>query len=184
MLSSPSLSTAALPGGRRRPPPRGSAKGCDWRRLCVGLFLTTWSVMTITLALMVDWQHVEQNQVLARVQQMVSELEQEWDGRHALGRLTCDAHGGPYEEEAVQEMVYWREIHLDKQYKSPLFDASSPTKYLTFELDEGRFNNLRMSMETVIAMAHAMGRTLVMVSLLMLFVCVYSCCCDFLLRIA
>jgi GDP-fucose protein O-fucosyltransferase len=35
-------------------------------------------------------------------------------------------------------------------------------QYLTFEPDEGGWNNIRMAMETVLAMAVAMGRTLVL----------------------
>jgi hypothetical protein len=35
-------------------------------------------------------------------------------------------------------------------------------QYLTFEPDEGGWNNIRMAMETVLAMAAAMGRTLVL----------------------
>jgi len=34
--------------------------------------------------------------------------------------------------------------------------------YMTFEPDEGGFNNIRMAYETVLALAHAMGRTLVL----------------------
>jgi hypothetical protein len=35
-------------------------------------------------------------------------------------------------------------------------------KYLTFEPDGGGFNNIRMSLETMVVLAHAMGRTLVL----------------------
>jgi hypothetical protein len=34
---------------------------------------------------------------------------------------------------------------------------------MTFEPDGGGFNNIRMAMETVLAIAHASGRTLVLV---------------------
>lgn len=60
-------------------------------------------------------------------------------------------------------MVYWQNIPTDHSYKSPFYDDyESYRRYLTFEPDGGGFNNVRMSVESVIAMAHAMGRTLVL----------------------
>ena len=59
----------------------------------------------------------------------------------------------------AQEMVYWSDIPSDNAHVSPFF---SPHFFLTFEPDGGGWNNIRMSMETVLAMAHAMGRTLVL----------------------
>ena len=76
-----------------------------------------------------------------------------------LAQLNCDAFGGPPEEFA-QEMVYWQDIPDDSTWVSPFKDPSE-TKYLTFEPDGGGWNNIRMAMETVFALALAMGRTLV-----------------------
>lgn len=84
------------------------------------------------------------------------------DTPSALAGLNCDAFGGPSREQA-QEMVYWSDIPSDSRYVSPFHEKRSQyRRYLTFEPDGGGWNNIRMSMETVVAMAHAMGRTLVL----------------------
>lgn len=75
-----------------------------------------------------------------------------------LAGLDCTAYGGPSNEKAT-EMVYWSDIPSDNEHVSPFY---SPDKYMTFEPDAGGWNNIRMSMETVLGMAHAMGRTLVL----------------------
>jgi hypothetical protein len=80
-----------------------------------------------------------------------------------LAELQCDKYGGPALSDA-QEMVYWQDIESDAKFASP-FNRDTEEQYLTFEPDEGGFNNMRMAMETVLALAHAMGRTLVLVRL-------------------
>ena len=76
--------------------------------------------------------------------------------------LDCQAFGGP-SKEVAQEMVYWADISSDAQWQSPFrAKTSQDTKYLTFEPDGGGWNNIRMAMESVIGLAIAMGRTLVM----------------------
>jgi hypothetical protein len=83
---------------------------------------------------------------------------------HDLAGLTCADHGGPSDDLAA-EMVYWEDIPSDSKFKSPIgsnHNGKSMKKYLTFEPDGGGFNNIRMSLETIVVMAHAMGRTLVM----------------------
>jgi hypothetical protein len=99
--------------------------------------------------------------------------------QHKVAGLSCKAYGGPGDEHAA-EMVYWQDIPLDASFVSPF--KSKEEQYLTFEpgtfvdlvsivsldlvltqsLDEGGWNNIRMSMETAVTMALAMGRTLVM----------------------
>ena len=83
------------------------------------------------------------------------------DEVHKVAGLSCTKHGGP-SDELASEMVYWKDIPEDASYVSPFREYGPAKKYLTFEPDEGGFNNIRMAMETAVAMAHAMGRTLVM----------------------
>lgn len=86
-----------------------------------------------------------------------------------LGTLSCAAYGGPSDQEAA-EMIYWKDIPGDALHKSPFHHTARlgeqqqavPEQYVTFEPDVGGFNNIRMSFETVTALAFAMGRTLVL----------------------
>eukprot|EP00985_Skeletonema_marinoi_P029710 scaffold28772_cov69-Skeletonema_marinoi.AAC.1 len=59
-------------------------------------------------------------------------------------------------------MIYWSDIPSNDKFVSPIGAYSIKRKYLTFDQDGGGFNNIRTSMETMIVMAHAMSRTLVM----------------------
>ena len=77
---------------------------------------------------------------------------------HKLAGLDCTKFGGP-SNDVASEMVYWSDIPSDNAHVSPFYDAN---KYMTFEPDEGGWNNIRMNMETVLAMAVATGRTLVL----------------------
>ncbi len=77
---------------------------------------------------------------------------------HPIAGLSCKDHGGP-DDESASEMVFWSDIPSDSSYKSPFYDAE---KYITFEPDHGGWNNIRMAYETLLVMAHAMGRTLVL----------------------
>mmetsp|Transcript_775 Transcript_775/g.1319 ORF Transcript_775/g.1319 Transcript_775/m.1319 type:complete len:544 (+) Transcript_775:274-1905(+) len=85
---------------------------------------------------------------------------------HSLGGLKCESYGGPDDEIAVKEMVYWSDIPSDSKFVSPFKlnnnAKGGTTQYMTFEPDGGGWNNIRMAMETVVAMAFATGRTLVM----------------------
>jgi hypothetical protein len=88
------------------------------------------------------------------------------DPNHEIAGLSCKIYGGPDDEFAQKEMVYWRDIASDSLYESPFrkdhkMNDEEP-KYLTFEPDGGGWNNIRMALETVVALAHAMGRTLVL----------------------
>ena len=78
-----------------------------------------------------------------------------------IAGLNCDKYGGP-DERVAAEMVYWRDIPTDSHFASPYDKYGESPKYLTFEPDEGGWNNIRMSMETATALAHAMGRILVL----------------------
>jgi GDP-fucose protein O-fucosyltransferase len=85
------------------------------------------------------------------------------DVTHRVAGLSCEAYGGP-SQTAANEMIYWRDIPTDAEFSSPLKpDSSSKDElYLTFEPDEGGWNNIRMAMETAVALSVAMGRTLVL----------------------
>jgi GDP-fucose protein O-fucosyltransferase len=73
--------------------------------------------------------------------------------------LQCQAYGGP-SVEAAAEMVYWRrDIPKEKQFHT-IYDGTD--KYFVYEPDEAGFSNVRMSLETVVALAKATGRTLVL----------------------
>jgi hypothetical protein len=58
-------------------------------------------------------------------------------------------------------MVYWKDLPGDSSYVAPFYDKNQ-RRYLTFEPDGGGWNNIRMSMETVLTIAIAMGRVLVL----------------------
>jgi len=93
--------------------------------------------------------------------------KEEHQKQHIIGGLSCSVYGGPDDESATKEMIYWSDIKSDAEYVSPFKkhnDAKkgSATQYMTFEPDGGGWNNIRMAMETVVVMAHAMGRTLVL----------------------
>lgn len=77
---------------------------------------------------------------------------------HELAGLRCEKYGGP-SDKIAEEMVYWSDIPDDAKVISPFRDEN---KFLTFEPDHGGWNNIRMAMETVLVLAHAMGRTLVL----------------------
>jgi hypothetical protein len=95
-----------------------------------------------------------------RPQQQQDQPSQE-DG-HMIAGLSCAAYGGP-SDEIASEMVYWSDIQSDSNFVSP-FMTKNPDepKYMTFEPDGGGWNNIRMAMETAVALSHAMGRILVM----------------------
>lgn len=88
---------------------------------------------------------------------------------HFLAGLNCAPYGGPAD---TSDWVYWRDIPVDALHVSPFHrqrrrnnqteDDNEWEEYLTFEPDEGGFNNIRMAMETILALAFAMGRTLVL----------------------
>ncbi|KAL7571564.1 hypothetical protein ACA910_020979 [Epithemia clementina (nom. ined.)] len=92
------------------------------------------------------------------------------DPKRSLAGLTCVDHGGPNNDQVVQdEMVYWREMPSDSAFRRLSGGTSLNNDemvenelFLTFEPDVGGWNNIRMGLETVLALAVAMGRTLVL----------------------
>ncbi len=75
---------------------------------------------------------------------------------HNIANLSCEAYGGPSNEDA-EEMVYWEDIPKDALHMSPfhphnkITDVTTPiTQFLTFEPDAGGWNNIRMAMGTCI----------------------------------
>ena len=73
------------------------------------------------------------------------------------GVLICNG------ERVDSEVIYWRVVPHDIDYESPItpHHGLHDDRYLTFEYDQGGWNNIRMGMESLIVVAHAMGRTLV-----------------------
>lgn len=61
------------------------------------------------------------------------------------------------------EVIFWKIVPGDISYESPItpHHGLHHDRYLSFEYDQGGWNNVRMGMECLIVAAHAMGRTLV-----------------------
>ena len=102
----------------------------------------------------------------------LSRLQQNTQQQQAqTGMLQCADHGGPNSESEYSEIVYWRDIPTDASFTSPFYNSQAQeslsasfwkAKYLTFEMDDAGWNNMRLGLESVILLAHATGRTLVM----------------------
>lgn len=73
------------------------------------------------------------------------------------GTLTCNG------QSVDSEIIYWKIVPGDNTYESPItpHHGLHHDRYLSFEYDQGGWNNVRMGMECLIVVAHAMGRTLV-----------------------
>lgn len=73
------------------------------------------------------------------------------------GILICNG------EKIDSEVVYWKIVPGDNEFESPItpHHGLHHDRYLTFEYDNGGWNNIRMGVEALIVLAHAMGRTLV-----------------------
>jgi len=73
------------------------------------------------------------------------------------GALMCNG------KSVDSEVIYWREVAGDKEFESPIspHHANHEDRYITYEYDQGGWNNVRMSMECLIVLAHATGRTVV-----------------------
>ena len=88
--------------------------------------------------------------------------------------LDCSALGGPLDKTEFTEIAYWRDIPTDATFTSPYYNPksqeasgsfnlflSTTSKYLTFEMDDAAWNNIRLVLENAMLLAHSMGRTLV-----------------------
>jgi hypothetical protein len=67
---------------------------------------------------------------------------------HRSAGLNCDKWGGP-SNDLAQEMVYWEDIPSDASVVSPFHKPEKP-QYMTFEPDQGGWNNIRMAMESML----------------------------------
>jgi len=108
-------------------------------------------------------QEVSTEMKKIRVDTITRNKEGEKEG-HTISGLSCAEYGGP-SDEIASEMVYWSDIPSDSKFMSPFkhhHKKGGEEMFMTFEPDGGGWNNIRMAMETVLGMAHAMGRTLVM----------------------
>jgi len=78
-------------------------------------------------------------------------------GKVQKGSLVCNG------KQTDSEIIYWRVVPGDADYESPItpHHDNHHDRYLTFEYDQGGWNNARMGIECLIVVAHAMGRTLV-----------------------
>ena len=76
------------------------------------------------------------------------------------GMLKCPGK----EASSESEVIYWKVVPGDIAYESPItpHHGIHHDRYLTFESDQGGWNNVRMGIEVFIVCAHAMGRTLVL----------------------
>lgn len=94
------------------------------------------------------------------------------NNKYPIAGLNCDSWGGPARDVA-QEMVYWEDIPQDAIKVSPFLKRANGTnnasngtlllrQFMTFEMDNGGWNNMRMAMETMLGIALATGRTLVL----------------------
>mmetsp|Transcript_14604 Transcript_14604/g.35538 ORF Transcript_14604/g.35538 Transcript_14604/m.35538 type:complete len:1188 (+) Transcript_14604:120-3683(+) len=73
----------------------------------------------------------------------------------ARGSIECDVN--------VDSLAYWNDPQgtMDREFITP-FHTTGDEKYISFAVDRGGWNNVRMSMEIIFVIAAATGRTLVL----------------------
>lgn len=79
------------------------------------------------------------------------------EGSERRGLLKCNG------KLVDSEVIYWKIVPGDNVFESPItpHHGLHHDRYLSYEYDEGGWNNIRMGMECLIVLAHAMGRTLI-----------------------
>jgi GDP-fucose protein O-fucosyltransferase len=125
--------------------------------------------ISVIISAIVNVMHVQRMPIYGPTTTTAAHLEDfkkglSIDNKPHYDTLNCKAYGGP-SPEIAQEMVYWKDIPSDRHFVSPFKEKVSNSgrkMYMTFEPDGGGWNNIRMAMETVLALAVATGRTLVL----------------------
>lgn len=69
----------------------------------------------------------------------IAMVDVEYHSTHGVAGLDCSTHGGPSSQSATKELVYWKDLPLDSEFISPLFNKDE-RQYLTFEPDGGKGN--------------------------------------------
>ena len=79
--------------------------------------------------------------------------------------LRCESFGGPSNKAAIDDIVYWNTADppINKQFHSMYENKHGEAKkFFIYEPDDAGFSNVRITFETVVALAKATGRTLVL----------------------
>lgn len=104
--------------------------------------------------------HQKLNQLLS----LASKQQQKNDTRTS-GLYCGNLVGGPFKREHLDDIQYWKshESHeFESVYQEDSGTNNNEDKYLVFQPDEAGFSNVRMSFETVVALAKATNRVLVL----------------------
>jgi len=81
------------------------------------------------------------------------------DEEELHAKLVCEGSTDGSE----QDLVYWHAAtEEDDKWVSPWKPSDGSKQYVTFESDNGGWNNVRMSLEAIFVFARATGRTVVM----------------------
>lgn len=136
-------------------------------------------------------QHLDTNSshLISEIHNFLTEAKVSEENKHPSATTTTAAGGDEGEEDAEpdvpenntyrygskkgllicngqkvdSEIIYWKIVPGDHEFESPItpHHGLHHDRYLTFEYDNGGWNNIRMGVESLIVIAHAMGRTLV-----------------------
>ena len=87
----------------------------------------------------------KESSVAAKTRQQNQQQQQGMNQGHRVAGLSCKQHGGPDDEEAIRDVVYWEDIPSDSMHVPPLKagvatardDGEDEEHFLTFEADEG-----------------------------------------------